>query len=212
MDEELEKLVTNYGQEYLSENDPDSCPYSMDELNELTNYSAIDAITRAFYGYRYNPYDDGDASHREEFNPNDEYFAFNGYGNLVSISSWSLAQWIYSHIDDDDDFKNWCEEQGYVDEEDDEDIDGCKGVGLVSALNAKYDSRASFYGKAQMDDHDDHIALYSYNTLVAQYNKANRVLEVYGYYSPTTARHIREFAKQLGIILPAGKNIVGQWR
>lgn len=91
-------------------------------------------------------------------------------------------------------------------DEDDEEIEGC---GLVSALQPHYDSRASFYGKAQIDDHDDHIGLYSFDTEVARFDKKKNALEVFGYYSATTARHIREFARQLGITLPNGKDIEG---
>lgn len=60
---------------------------SMDELNEL--YSGVDPIEilqRAYFGR------DNDTWHTDEsgdkiygeFNPNREYFTFNGYGNLVS--------------------------------------------------------------------------------------------------------------------------------
>lgn len=55
--------------------------YFMDDLNDLYSGSApTEILTRAFYGY--------DATYgnesREAFNPNREYFYFNGYGNLVS--------------------------------------------------------------------------------------------------------------------------------
>ena len=93
-----------------------------------------------------------------------------------------------------------------IEDEDEEDIEGC---GLVSALIPVHDSRASFYGKAQIDDHDDHITLYSYDTEVARYDKVADTLEVFGYYSATTARHIREFARQLDFTLPKGSDIEG---
>ena len=61
--------------------------YSMDEFNEL--YSGVDPIEilqRAYFGR------DDDTWHTDEsgnkiygeFNPNRDYFTFNGYGNLVS--------------------------------------------------------------------------------------------------------------------------------
>lgn len=108
---------------------------------------------------------------------------------------WDLRDEIEEILQEDED-------------EDEEDIEGC---GLVSALQAQYDSRASFYGKAQIDDHDDAITLYSYNTKVAEYDKRSGVLKVFGYYSATTARHIREFAKQLGFQLPKGSDIAGEY-
>ena len=61
--------------------------YSMDELNEL--YSGVDPIEilqRAYF-WRDNDTYQTDASGNKiygEFNPNREYFTFNGYGNLVS--------------------------------------------------------------------------------------------------------------------------------
>ena len=55
--------------------------YSMDELDELYNGSELsEVLRRAFYGY------DEDTSTEDrhtEFNPNRDYFRFNGYGNLV---------------------------------------------------------------------------------------------------------------------------------
>ena len=209
---DYEELLRNYGNEYLQESDPDDCLYAMDEMDELFNESAYNAIQRAFYGYDYNPHREGNGGEREPFNPNRDWFGFNGYANLVSVDDYDYVAWMDSHIDDDY-FIEWCMEQGYIDDPDEEeDIEGCKGVGLVSALQARFDSRASFYGKAQIDDHDDHITLYSYNTEVARYDKVADVLEVFGYYSATTARHIREFARQLGFTIPKGSDIEGTYR
>lgn len=58
--------------------------YDMDELDELYHdEQPSEVLRRAFYGY------DETYSHRDEddrmpFNPNRNYFKFNGYGNLVS--------------------------------------------------------------------------------------------------------------------------------
>ena len=101
-----------------------------------------------------------------------------------------------------------------LDEIEDEETDDIEGVGLISHLAPNYDSRKSFYGKAVIDDHNGSgiQTLYSYDTAVADYDQTTGVLTVYGWYSATTARHIREFAAQLGIDLPAGKNIKGEYR
>lgn len=61
--------------------------YSMDELNDL--YSGQDPqeiLFRAFYGYDEDSYTTDSHGEREyrPFNPNRDYFRFNGYGNLVS--------------------------------------------------------------------------------------------------------------------------------
>ena len=111
----------------------------------------------------------------------------------------TIAEWLG--------YSSWeALENGEEEDEDEEDIDGC---GLISELQSRYDSRASFYGKAQLDDDGNEITLYSYSTPVAKYVRSSGNLHVYGYYSSTTARHIREFARQLGITLPKGSDIEG---
>ena len=207
---DYEELLRDYGNEYLQESDPDDCLYAMDEMDELFNESAYNAIQRAFYGYDYNPHREGDGGERDPFNPNRDWFGFNGYANLVSVEDYDYVAWMDSHIDEEY-FIEWCVEQGYVDEEDDdEDIEGC---GLISDLNARYDSRKSFYGKAKIDESNDGtlLTLISYNTPVATFDRTTGELWVHGYYSATTARHIREFARQLGIELPKGSNIEGRY-
>lgn len=61
--------------------------YSMEELDEL--YAGIEVteiLRRAFYGYDAETYTTDGSGNREygQFNPNREYFCYNGYGNLVS--------------------------------------------------------------------------------------------------------------------------------
>lgn len=71
-------------------------------------------------------------------------------------------------------------------------------------LNARYDARKSFYGKAKVVETQDSKELYSYDTLVAKVTTKNHgyiipaYAEVYGIYSDTTLRHIKEFLKQEG--------------
>ena len=107
-------------------------------------------------------------------------------------------------------FRDW-EHLERVNNGEDDDEEEIEGVGLVSQLQSRFDSRASFYGKAVIDDHDPIVTLYSYDTKVAEYNKETGALTVFGWYSTTTARHIREFARQLGIVLPSGKDIEGTY-
>lgn len=66
-------------------------------------------------------------------------------------------------------------------------------------LTARYDSRKAFYGKAtvKVDPLDGSIHLVSYSTRVATITKDNE-LKIYGFYSATTLRHIKEFAAQHG--------------
>lgn len=61
--------------------------FSMDELDELCNGTdPSELLCRAFYGYDEQTYTtdrDGNKTYGA-FNPNREYFRYNGYGNLVS--------------------------------------------------------------------------------------------------------------------------------
>ena len=53
--------------------------YNMDELDEFySNVKPSEVLIRAFYGY------DENGNHPGEFNPNRDYFKFDGYGYLVS--------------------------------------------------------------------------------------------------------------------------------
>ena len=65
-------------------------------------------------------------------------------------------------------------------------------------LKPQYDSRQSFYNKATVDTGNDgkQNKLYSYNTLVAEIKDGKPV--VYGTYSQTTLRHIKDWLKQNG--------------
>ena len=61
--------------------------YSMDELNEFYNgVEPSEILRRAFYGYDSETYTTDSSGNREygAFNPNRDYFTYNGYGNLVS--------------------------------------------------------------------------------------------------------------------------------
>ena len=61
-------------------------------------------------------------------------------------------------------------------------------------LIAKFDSRKSFYGKAKVITNNNIVQLRSYNTVVTEIK--NEKVKIFGTYSPTTLRHIKEFLKQ----------------
>lgn len=77
----MEELDSYNG--YLS----DDRYFYMDELDELYNGTEpSELLRRAFFGYDEETYTtdrDGNKTYGE-FNPNREYFRYNGYGNLVS--------------------------------------------------------------------------------------------------------------------------------
>ena len=68
--------------------------YPMEFLDEyFSSEGALFAIERAYFGSDY----DG----KGPFNPTDDYFTINGYGNLVSMSEGDYADEAYSLIDDE---------------------------------------------------------------------------------------------------------------
>lgn len=70
-----------------------------------------------------------------------------------------------------------------------------------------YDSAKSFYGKAKIIEVENDVFLISYDTIVAFFNRDAKVAQVYGTYSATTLRHIKEFLKQSGFKAESKKQI-----
>lgn len=125
-DYDYRELLQDYGNEYLQEYYPDDCIYEMDMVTEFIT-DVWEALRSAFFGYDWAPGADSDHNLREQFNPNKDYFAFNGYGNLVSIDSYYYVDWLDRCITESE-FVDWCVERGYLDEEDEEEIEGVSGV------------------------------------------------------------------------------------
>ncbi len=76
-------------------------------------------------------------------------------------------------------------------------------------LSTQYDSRASFYGKARVEDYGHKKVLVSYSTDVAVIEKGKA--KVSGLYSNTTTRHIKEFLKQNGFRADNSKQIMADY-
>lgn len=81
-------------------------------------------------------------------------------------------------------------------------------------LKPEYDGRASFYQKALVEvGEDGEKTLYSYLTPVAEVTEeltlecVKSVARVFGTYSATTLRHIKEFLKQEGFRAESLKQI-----
>ena len=70
----------------------------------------------------------------------------------------------------------------------------------VTELRAVYDSRISFYGKAQVIAGNGVIELQSYKTRVARLENYELTIlaGVQDWWSATTGRHINSFVQQLG--------------
>ena len=71
---------------------------------------------------------------------------------------------------------------------------------MIYELNARYDARASFYGKALIKETNKKIYLLSYNTVILSLDKTTNELKFICHnvwaYTQTTNRHINEFLKQ----------------
>lgn len=76
-------------------------------------------------------------------------------------------------------------------------------------LTPRYDSRASFYGKAHIKETPDAVVLISYDTEILKLNKKTSALVFLcsspDAYSQTTNRHINEFIKQFTNESPKSK-------
>lgn len=59
-----------------------------------------DILARTYHGYRLCGYKDNGEEIRESFCLYDDYFVFNGYGNLVSMYDITAAEMAKDHIND----------------------------------------------------------------------------------------------------------------
>ena len=78
--------------------------YFMDEIDELlSNYNVTDILLSAFCGYNQDEYttDNYSEKHYGSFNPNCDYFKFNGYGNLVSAWNKDYSDYLDDYFIDD---------------------------------------------------------------------------------------------------------------
>ncbi|MBR3468638.1 MAG: hypothetical protein IKH28_02980 [Lachnospiraceae bacterium] len=118
--EEATKAIINYFQENeddfittIEELDSyngylgDDRYYSMEELDEFySGTEATEVLRRAFYGHDAETWTTDSHGEKEcgPFNPNREYFYYNGYGNLVSADykdySYKLDEWFVDAIID----------------------------------------------------------------------------------------------------------------
>lgn len=114
MDVNYEDLLEEYGNEYLSETDPDSQLLDMYMLNEVLPQNPEDAFSAGLYSYGWW----NGEKYKRDFNTSDDYFTFDGYAHYVSVSSYDVLEYLKMHITEEY-FLEWCNEQGYI--EDDED-------------------------------------------------------------------------------------------
>ncbi len=80
---------------------------------------------------------------------------------------------------------------------------------MRTQLPATFDSRKSFYGKAEIETVKNRLELYSYNTKVAQIVKGK--LTILNTQSATTLRHIKEFMLQNGMQVDTKQNLIKKY-
>lgn len=114
MNYDIDDLLEEYGNEYLSENDPDSQLLDMDMLNEVLPNNPEDAFNEGLWAYGWW---DGE-KYKRDFDTSDDYFTFDGYAHYVSVPSHDALGYLKMHITEEY-FVEWCIEQGYIDEDED---------------------------------------------------------------------------------------------
>lgn len=114
MDVNYEDLLEEYGNEYLSEIDPDSQLLDMYMLNEILPQDPEDAFSAGLYAYGWL----NGEKYKRDFNTGDDYFTFDGYAHYVSVSSYDVLAYLKMHITEEY-FLEWCNEQGYIEDDDD---------------------------------------------------------------------------------------------
>ena len=98
----------------------DDCYYNMDELNDIySGQEPQEILFRAFYGFDADMWmtDSRGDKHYGAFNPNRNYFYFNGYGNLVSSDYKD-----YSDKLDEYAVEAMSEDRNYINSIEDDDI------------------------------------------------------------------------------------------
>ena len=79
----------------------DSRYYEMETLNEFyCGREPLEILQRAYFGHDNDTYTTDSHGNRTygEFNPNRDYFAFNGYGNLVSSDYRDYSEYLCENI------------------------------------------------------------------------------------------------------------------
>ena len=94
--------------------------YLMDDFNDShTNLDPLELLERAYYGYDADTWYSNSIGDKEhgQFNPNRDYFTYNGYGNLVSTDyidySAHLDRYVISEMLDN---RRWIDTIDYNDE------------------------------------------------------------------------------------------------
>ena len=84
--------------------------YNMEDFNEIMgDLTSMEIVERIFFG---------------DFNPNDGYFFFNGYGNLESIAEWEMEDHFEPILDEIIDSMLYNYDDLYIDDNNLNDLIG----------------------------------------------------------------------------------------
>ena len=114
-------LLDEYGNEYLGEILDEGVIIPMEEFDtEFQDKTPSEIAMNLFFGGQY-AYENGTfGKTTQSFNPNHEYFAFDAYDNPYSIHADDRLSYLDYEIDKDY-FIEWCRENGYLDNENEND-------------------------------------------------------------------------------------------
>lgn len=112
--EDYLEYLEKYGREYLDDKRLyDYLTYSMDDFDELNrDVTLTEVVEEVLDGYEYSSEERKD---KRKFNLNDEYFAYDGIGVLISIPDFELAEYYKSKINKEH-FIDWLNESGLLNE------------------------------------------------------------------------------------------------
>lgn len=82
-----DEIIEAYNEYCDYNNDHDSIVYPMDEFDEVTeSFTPMELASSVVYG---------------EFNPSDDWFTFDGYGNLQSFRNSDVFEFFCENVDND---------------------------------------------------------------------------------------------------------------
>lgn len=123
-DWDFDKMIEDCGEEYLNEvgYDWEDYVHNMDDLDYYLEKEDLNwLLNRIYYGGQYIK---GNFNTKETFDPNEEYYVVNAYGNFYSLSEYYKNDFIKDKIeelnDGEESFYDWCVKEGYFESEDDE--------------------------------------------------------------------------------------------
>lgn len=117
INDNIDELLSSYGQEYLSETgDYEYSICDMEELEYFLQDNDLEwLLNRMYFGgiWRRGEYNSNDT-----FNPNDPWFVINAYYNFFSLSEYDYDDYVKTKVEERgiDEFIQWCSEQGYIEE------------------------------------------------------------------------------------------------